>query len=83
MAVTRWEPDRDGMLRPVVDVRGMFAPVQCVRCGNVHDSGPVEVIARYSDCSVWKCPGCGSQVDDRPVGWGGSVYQLDRRGRRR
>src|SRR5215217_7243860 len=67
---------------PSADVSAMFAPVQCKRCGCVHDSGPVEVIARYADCSVWKCPGCGVAVDDRPPRWGGGVYKLDRHGRR-
>ena len=45
---------------------------RCKWCGLVHDIGPVTVVARYTDCSVWLCPGCGTQIDDRPAGWGGS-----------
>ncbi len=70
-----------GLPRP--DVTGMLAPVECKHCGCVHDSGPVEVIARYADCSVWRCPGCRVAVDDRDPRWGGGVYQLDREGNRR
>jgi len=43
--------------------RPMIAPVRCV-CGRIYDSANVEVIARYVDCSVWKAPCCGRQVDD-------------------
>lgn len=64
--------DAWGMPEPRVDTTGMFYPVRCLRCRHVHDGGKVEVIARYADCSVWECPGCGSQIDDRPKGWGGS-----------
>lgn len=60
------------------DTTGMMFPVQCIRCGNVHDKANVTVISRYTDCSVWECPGCHTHVDDRPVGWGGSVKRLDR-----
>lgn len=63
-------------------IAGMFAPVQCKHCGCVHDSGPVEVVQRYADCSVWRCPGCRVLVDDRDPRWGGGVYKLDRQGRR-
>jgi hypothetical protein len=45
---------------------------RCKWCGCVHDTGKVTVLARYADCSVWACPGCGAQIDDRPAGWGGS-----------
>lgn len=65
------------------DVSQMHAPVRCKWCGCVHDSGPVTVVARYSDCSVWRCPGCGVLVDDRDPRWGGGVYKLDRQGRER
>lgn len=61
-------------------IAGMFHPVRCTRCHHVHDGGKVEVIARYADCSVWKCPGCGSSIDDRPIGWGGSAEQINRDG---
>lgn len=60
------------------DTAGMLAPGRCTRCGHVHDSGPVEVIARYADCSVWKCPRCSAQIDDRPIGWGGSFEPIAR-----
>lgn len=65
------------------DVSSMLAPVRCKRCACVHDSGPIEVVQRYSDCSVWRCPGCGVLVDDRDPRWGGGVYKLDRQGRAR
>lgn len=39
--------------------------VKCTRCPKVYDTGYVEVTARYADCSMWKCPGCGRQCDDR------------------
>jgi hypothetical protein len=56
------------------DVTGMSFPVRCTRCGHVYDLGKVTVTGRYTDCSVWKCPGCGITVDDRPVGWGDHHY---------
>lgn len=46
-------------------------PVRCLRCliGR-YDLGAVTVVARYADCSVWKTPCCGVQVDDRgETGW--------------
>jgi hypothetical protein len=50
-------------------IRGMFAPVRCT-CGHVYDLAEVEIIARHTDCSVWRCPGCRRQVDDRgDSGW--------------
>jgi hypothetical protein len=45
--------------------------VRCTRCGKVYDLGMVEVTARYADCSMWKCPGCGVTCDDRV--WRGGV----------
>lgn len=56
----------------------MLAPGECTRCHYLHDSAKVEVVARYSDCTVWKCPRCGSHIDDRPVGWGGSFKPVPR-----
>ncbi len=43
----------------------MFSPVRCNRCRGVYDLGKVEVTARYSDCTVFKTPCCGSVADDR------------------
>lgn len=63
------------------DTTGMLAPGRCTRCRRVHDSGPVDVIARYQDCSVWKCPHCNATIDDRPVGWGGSFEPIARTAR--
>lgn len=53
------------------DVAAMFKPVSCNRCHNgVYDIGRVEVTARYTDCTMWKTPCCGSVVDDRgETGW--------------
>jgi hypothetical protein len=60
----------------------MRSPVRCTKCSKVYVLGEVKVIARYADCSVWKCPGCGCTVDDRPPGWGDHHYvELDATGR--
>lgn len=61
------------------DSRGPYswlAPGQCTRCYAIFDSGPVEVVARYADCTVFKCPSCGASIDDRPIGWGGSFKPM-------
>lgn len=50
-------------------IKEMSLPVRCTRCRNVYDVATVEVIARYSDCSVWVSPCCRQTVDDRPAGW--------------
>ena len=50
----------------------MSWPARCRHCHHVHDAGKVEVVQRYSDCSVWRCPNCKTLIDDRPVQWGGS-----------
>lgn len=47
-------------------------PVRCRHCGHVHDAAKVQVVQRYSDCSVWHCPGCHVLIDDRPERLGGS-----------
>ena len=54
-------------------VEGMFAPVRCKFCLQVHDSAKVDVLQRYSDCSVWKCPNCGTRIDDRPEPFGSAI----------
>jgi len=46
-------------------VAGMLAPVECGWCHQVYDSANVEVVSRYTDCSVWKAPCCGVIADDR------------------
>lgn len=79
-----WEYDTGlhGHRRQRADVSGMSFPARCTRCARVYDMGKVTVVARYTDCSVWKCPGCGITVDDRPVGWGDHHYvELDKHGR--
>lgn len=40
--------------------------VQCSFCHSEYDLGKVEVIARYTDCTVFKTPCCGVEADDRP-----------------
>ena len=62
------------------DVTGMFYPGRCTRCYHVYDGSKVTVVHRYSDCSMWHCPGCNQLVDDRPIGWGGSFQKLNRDG---
>lgn len=64
--------------KPRFDTSNWLAPGQCTRCRHVFDGANVEVVARYSDCTVFKCPGCGSSIDDRPIGWGGSFKKLSR-----
>lgn len=73
--------DMYGNLTYEPDTRGMLAPGRCKRCHQIHDSGSVEVVARYQDCTVWKCPNCGAHIDDRPIGWGGSFEPIQRRAR--
>jgi len=85
-AMSEWDPrygmDIHGRLRELADVRDTSFPVRCTRCSKVYDLGKVTVVARYTDCSVWKCPGCGCTVDDRPAGWGDHHYvELDFNGR--
>lgn len=68
--------------RGLRDISSMTFPVRCTRCDHVYDLGKAHVTARYLDCSVWKCPGCGITVDDRPAGWGDHHYvELDKFGR--
>lgn len=38
--------------------------VRC-RCSHEYDTMDVVVKHRYADCSVWDCPKCGVQGDDR------------------
>ena len=54
-------------------IEGMLAPVECKFCLQVHDSAKVDVLQRYSDCSVWKCPNCGTRIDDRPQPLGSAI----------
>lgn len=61
-----WAPDDRGILRfTAAHTEAMRWPIQC-RCGKVYDIGRVEVTARYADCDMWNCPGCGAQSDNRP-----------------
>jgi hypothetical protein len=86
--IARWRPDGydafsvEEYLQIRRDVSGMRFPVRCTKCSRVYDLAKVTVVARYTDCSVWKCPGCGCTVDDRPPGWGDHHYvELDAEGR--
>jgi len=65
------------------DVSGMLAPMQCGWCGQVYDAGPVTVIARYADCSMWKAPCCGITADDRQFVGHPTAIRLNRDGSRR
>lgn len=48
----------------------MNSRVRCTWCGHIYDLGHVTVVARYTDCSMWNCPGCKTLVDDRgDTGW--------------
>jgi hypothetical protein len=45
----------------------MMFPVQCMHCSRQYDVGRVQVTARYTDCTVWTSPCCGTPgIDDRP-----------------
>jgi hypothetical protein len=64
------EPDIYGRWRPQPDTTGMTSPARCTYCQHVYDLGKVTVTARYTDCSMWHCPGCKTLVDDRgETGW--------------
>lgn len=54
----------------------MRYPMQCKWCGHVHDGAAVQVVARYTDCSAWRCPNCAVLIDDRPEAWGGSAFPV-------
>jgi phage FluMu protein Com len=68
--VTACDTDIYGWPVPYHDVSGMTQPCRCTHCGRVYDLGKVTIVQRYLDCSVWQCPGCKLQVDDRgETGW--------------
>ena len=69
-----WVPDRWGILRARPG-SAMRAPGQCVGCGTVFDTARVTVTARYADCSMWDCPGCGRQHDSRSLGGANPAYR--------
>ena len=71
MTEARWVFTPDGTARWVdVAPAGMRDPVRCARCAEIYDLAFVDVVSRYADCSVWRCPGCDSLVDDRgETGW--------------
>jgi hypothetical protein len=82
--MTRYDYDMSGQPYGLPDVAGMMFPVRCAYCGGVYDMGKVEVTARYTDCSMWKAPCCGTTVDDRgETGWKAKqdYYRLDKDGR--
>lgn len=61
----------------MTDTTSSFSyPMRCKWCHAVHDAAKVEVLQRYADCSVWKCPSCGIVGDDRPIAWGGSFERV-------
>lgn len=55
----------------------MGYPMQCLRCMGIHDAANVTVVQRYADCSTWRCPKCGSLIDDRPQAAGGSARRVE------
>lgn len=65
------------MIFGVFDPEPMLMPVACRYCRHLHDAAKQETVQRYADCSVWRCPSCGTLIDDRPVAWGGSPQGED------
>lgn len=59
-----------------VNLDAMSHPMRCKWCHKIHDAGNVEVVQRYMDCTVWKCPNCGRNIDDRHPDWGGSAIPV-------
>lgn len=55
----------------------MLWPALCRHCRHLHDAGRAPTVQRYSDCSVWRCPGCRTLIDDRPFALGGSLTGED------
>lgn len=43
-----------------------MSQVRCRYCRRTYDLGKVEVYARYADCSMYKAPCCGRDIDDGP-----------------
>lgn len=68
--------------RPVrwEDIAGMLHPMRCLRCYGVHDAATVQPTGRYSDCTVWRCPNCKAEIDDRPRPMGSAVRVSDEEG---
>lgn len=63
--------DSYGRITYEVDTEGMLSPVRHGSYGCVFDEADVkEVIGRYADCDVYKCPVCGREMDNRPYGSG-------------
>lgn len=60
-------PDGTLMLAPEDQLRisKMLVPVKCNRCGRAYDLCDGKVIHRYADCTFYKTPCCGQNVDDR------------------
>ena len=54
-----------------VSTERMAMPSRCRSCRVTFDAGHVVVTARYADCSMWRCPGCGIQHDSRRA-WSGA-----------
>jgi hypothetical protein len=69
-----YDDGRYTRFEPPADVSGMTSPVRCTMCSHVYDLGQLTEYSRHLDCTVWKCPGCGITVDDRPPGWGARDY---------
>ena len=66
----------------LVELQRCLAPLHCNRCGHDFDGAKVHVIRRLPDASVFKCPSCRREGDDRPDGYGGfkrvDVAQIER-----
>lgn len=75
----RFTIDQYGHMREVVDVSSMLAPYACGSCGHAHDTAAVQVVARYADCSMWRCPSCDALQDDRWPSGPGQARRIDRR----
>lgn len=47
---------------------------RCNATGQTFNLGTVEVVQRYADCSVFRCPRCKGTHDDR-TRWGGAGHE--------
>ena len=60
-----WESSRQEWMHTQAAIADMRSPVRCCHCHRIYDLGRVEIVGHYTDCSMWRCPGCHILCDDR------------------